>query len=49
MLLKRHERGFFMKRQRVDLQIDDIPKEWYNILPDLPKPLSPPIKNTIPT
>jgi len=43
MLLKRHERGFFMNRQRVDLQIDDIPKEWYNILPDLPKPLSPPI------
>lgn len=32
-----------MNRQRVDLQIDDIPKKWYNILPDLPKPLSPPI------
>jgi tryptophan synthase beta chain len=30
-----------MKHQRVDLKIDDIPKEWYNILPDLPKPLSP--------
>ncbi len=32
-----------MKRQRVDLGIDDIPKKWYNIQPDLPKPLSPPI------
>ena len=28
---------------RVNLYEDDLPEYWYNILPDLPKPLSPPI------
>ena len=32
-----------MQRTRIDLTQDEIPKQWYNILPDLPKPLPPPI------
>lgn len=32
-----------MKKVKILLDEDDIPKEWYNILPDLPKPLPPPI------
>lgn len=27
---------------RFDLQSDDLPKYWYNILPDLPEQLPPP-------
>jgi len=30
-----------MKRNVVNLSIDDIPQEWYNIVPDLPEPLPP--------
>jgi len=30
--------------KRVALGVDDIPKRWYNILPDLPAPLAPPKK-----
>jgi tryptophan synthase beta chain len=29
--------------QRVVLGIEDIPRRWYNILPDLPEPLAPPL------
>jgi tryptophan synthase beta chain len=32
-----------MQRTRIDLTQEEIPKQWYNILPDLPKPLPPPI------
>ena len=32
-----------MKRITVTLPLDEIPSQWYNILPDLPKPLPPPI------
>ena len=32
-----------MKRVTVTLPLDEIPSQWYNILPDLPKPLPPPI------
>ncbi len=32
-----------MDRRAILLEPDDIPKQWYNILPDLPKPLPPPI------
>lgn len=28
---------------RIDLQVDDIPKSWYNITPDLPEPCPPPL------
>lgn len=28
---------------RVDLSLDEIPKYWYNILPDLPEPMPPPL------
>jgi len=30
--------------KRVVMGVDDIPKRWYNILPDLPEPLAPPMK-----
>jgi len=29
--------------EKVTLSEELLPKEWYNILPDLPKPLPPPI------
>lgn len=29
--------------KRVTLDIDDIPRRWYNILPDLPEPMAPPL------
>jgi tryptophan synthase beta chain len=32
-----------MNKNKVLLNEEDIPKQWYNILPDLPKPLPPPI------
>lgn len=32
-----------MNRLSITLQPDEVPSKWYNILPDLPKPLSPPI------
>ncbi|MEM4312198.1 MAG: TrpB-like pyridoxal phosphate-dependent enzyme [Nitrososphaerales archaeon] len=32
-----------MNNVKVTLKEEDIPKQWYNILPDLPKPLPPPI------
>lgn len=28
---------------RIDLPVDDIPKSWYNITPDLPEPCPPPL------
>lgn len=31
-----------MRSLRIDLPQDDLPKHWYNILPDLPEPLPPP-------
>ncbi len=31
-----------MKKNQISLPVDDLPKEWYNILPDLPTPLPPP-------
>lgn len=30
-----------MKSQVINLPVDDIPREWYNIVPDLPEPLPP--------
>ncbi|HOK06649.1 MAG TPA: TrpB-like pyridoxal phosphate-dependent enzyme [Syntrophales bacterium] len=32
-----------MKRIKVTLPDEEIPKAWYNILPDLPKPMLPPL------
>ena len=34
----------FGKNLRVDLTVDDIPKFWYNITPDMPEPCPPPLK-----
>ncbi|MDH5754768.1 MAG: TrpB-like pyridoxal phosphate-dependent enzyme [Candidatus Bathyarchaeota archaeon] len=31
-----------MNEIKIDLPVDDLPKNWYNILPDLPQPLPPP-------
>lgn len=31
-----------MNQAKIDLSVDDLPKSWYNILPDLPQPLPPP-------
>lgn len=31
------------KQKRFELDENEMPKKWYNILPDLPKPLPPPI------
>lgn len=28
---------------RIDLPVDDIPKYWYNIIPDMPEPCPPPL------
>ncbi|MCK4575399.1 TrpB-like pyridoxal phosphate-dependent enzyme, partial [candidate division WOR-3 bacterium] len=30
------------ERRQVNLGVDDIPHQWYNIIPDLPEPLPPP-------
>ena len=32
-----------MKETKVLLDLDELPKKWYNILPDLPEPLPPPL------
>jgi tryptophan synthase beta chain len=32
-----------LKRTKILLDENDIPKKWYNILPDMPTPLSPPL------
>lgn len=32
-----------MEKTKILLQEDDIPKAWYNIIPDLPRPLDPPL------
>jgi len=32
-----------MERTKILLDENDIPKKWYNILPDMPTPLSPPL------
>lgn len=31
-----------MEENQISLSVDELPKEWYNILPDLPEPLPPP-------
>jgi len=31
-----------LEKNQISLSVDDLPKEWYNILPDLPEPLPPP-------
>ncbi len=31
-----------MEKNQISLSVDDLPKQWYNILPDLPEPLPPP-------
>ena len=31
-----------MQKNQISLSVDDLPKQWYNILPDLPEPLPPP-------
>src|SRR5512136_1938033 len=35
--------GFKMKPTRTTLTPEEMPKKWYNILPDLPVPLPPPL------
>jgi len=32
-----------MQKTKIILDENDIPKKWYNILPDMPTPLSPPL------
>ncbi len=32
-----------MKNTKIILDENDIPKKWYNILPDMPTPVSPPL------
>lgn len=32
-----------MQENKILLDENDIPKKWYNILPDMPTPLSPPL------
>jgi len=32
-----------MEETKVLLDLDEMPKKWYNILPDLPEPLAPPL------
>lgn len=31
-----------MSERKIELSVDDLPKSWYNIIPDLPQPLPPP-------
>jgi len=31
-----------MNEVKIELPVDDLPKNWYNIIPDLPEPLPPP-------
>jgi tryptophan synthase beta chain len=31
---------------KIPLEMDDVPRAWYNILPDLPRPLPPPLSPT---
>ncbi|MFB0567895.1 MAG: TrpB-like pyridoxal-phosphate dependent enzyme, partial [Candidatus Bathyarchaeia archaeon] len=31
-----------MEKNQISLSVDDLPKEWYNIMSDLPEPLPPP-------
>jgi tryptophan synthase beta chain len=31
-----------MEKNQINLPIDELPKNWYNIIPDLPEPLPPP-------
>ncbi len=32
----------FTQQRQIRLSVDEIPKRWYNIIPDLPEPLPPP-------
>lgn len=32
-----------MQEVRTNLTVDEMPRKWYNILPDLPEPLAPPL------
>ena len=31
-----------MEKNQINLPIEELPKNWYNIIPDLPEPLPPP-------
>jgi tryptophan synthase beta chain len=31
-----------MKDIKIELPVDDLPRSWYNIIPDLPQSLPPP-------
>jgi tryptophan synthase beta chain len=35
--------GALMKAIRTTLTAEEMPRKWYNILPDLPEPLAPPL------
>ena len=32
-----------MRTDRIDLPQSELPSKWYNIAPDLPRPLDPPL------
>jgi len=34
--------ALYLEKNQISLPIDEMPKKWYNILPDLPEPLPPP-------
>jgi len=36
-------RGIRMKPVKTELTAEEMPRKWYNILPDLPEPLAPPL------
>jgi tryptophan synthase beta chain len=41
-----HVLSLYFMKIRIDLPQDEIPTEWYNILPDLPEELPPPMDPT---
>lgn len=44
MILRNYKsEEFSMERTKILLDENDIPKKWYNILPDMPTPVSPPL------
>lgn len=42
-LIKRNRMGVAMTALRFDLTQKDIPSHWYNIVPDFPEPMAPPL------
>ncbi len=34
--------ALYESRSQIALSLDELPKKWYNVVPDLPEPLSPP-------